>query len=71
MRTKPLARLIAQRLHRHRQLKLLGNQMPEIDLIVRIERRRKIVFLDFLLPFADILRSRHVAEVEVGRNGQP
>src|SRR3954469_16242241 len=63
-RAQALAVLAAERLHRQRQVELFAHQLPEVDLVVVVERRRQIVLFDLTLRFAGVLRVRLVAKVE-------
>ena len=62
---QPAAGLRAQRLHRQRELKLLAQQVDDVQRSFAIKRRRQIVFGDLAFPFAGVLDRGHVAELEV------
>src|SRR5262245_180399 len=70
-RAQSAAILAAQRLHRQRQVELLPHQLTEIDLVVLVERRREIVFLDFPFALTSIRRMRLVAEIELRVHAVP
>ena len=65
VRAQTFTVVFAQGLHGKGELKLLHDQVSEIDLILVVERRREIIFLDLALPFADVLDPRNVSKIEI------
>src|SRR5262245_34968680 len=63
-RTESAAVLAAQRLHRQREIELLAHQLSQVNLLVLIERRRQVVFLDLALALAGVAPMRLVPEIE-------
>src|SRR6185369_8678912 len=67
LRTEAGAVLTAQRLHRQRQIKLLAQDLIQVDPIVSIHARIEILFRDLALVATEF-RRRQIPHVERGIN---
>ncbi len=67
-RAQALARLAAQRLHRQRQVKLLAQQLIQVDLVVTVVADLEVVLVHLVLTLGkNGGGSRQIAEVECRR----